>query len=160
MALIECPECRKMISEQASICPNCGFKLSKYRTKKHIKDSIGTLKKKRIHTRKQALKSFFDVGIESILDKIHDIPIVGGFLWWLILMTLTLIAGIVVFGIPALIVYALFQVNMLLGCIVFDIFMIALQYFIWYKDRRWKFWFFSIFIIVATIAIVYTINNI
>lgn len=29
MALIICPECKKEISDQASVCPNCGFPLSK-----------------------------------------------------------------------------------------------------------------------------------
>lgn len=28
MALITCPECKKKISEHASICPNCGYKLT------------------------------------------------------------------------------------------------------------------------------------
>lgn len=27
MALLECPECKKSISEDARICPHCGFKL-------------------------------------------------------------------------------------------------------------------------------------
>ena len=29
MVLINCPECQKQISEQANICPNCGYVLAK-----------------------------------------------------------------------------------------------------------------------------------
>lgn len=31
MALINCPECRKSISDSAELCPNCGIKLTKER---------------------------------------------------------------------------------------------------------------------------------
>ena len=30
MALIVCPECKKEISNQADICPNCGYKIATY----------------------------------------------------------------------------------------------------------------------------------
>lgn len=30
MALIYCPECKKEISDKASVCPNCGFPISDY----------------------------------------------------------------------------------------------------------------------------------
>lgn len=29
MALIECPECKKEISDTAKTCPNCGYELHK-----------------------------------------------------------------------------------------------------------------------------------
>lgn len=35
MALIECPECGKEISEYADSCPNCGFGVKKFITKKN-----------------------------------------------------------------------------------------------------------------------------
>jgi len=28
MALVNCPECKKEVSETANLCPNCGFKIS------------------------------------------------------------------------------------------------------------------------------------
>ncbi len=30
MALINCPECKKQVSEQAKTCPNCGFQIERY----------------------------------------------------------------------------------------------------------------------------------
>jgi hypothetical protein len=46
MALIDCPECGNQISEQASICPNCGFKIGKYKAKRRIENSAITIKQK------------------------------------------------------------------------------------------------------------------
>lgn len=34
MALIECPECKKEVSNQASNCPNCGYPLSEMKMRK------------------------------------------------------------------------------------------------------------------------------
>ena len=30
MALINCPECNREVSDKAEICPNCGFGVAKY----------------------------------------------------------------------------------------------------------------------------------
>lgn len=30
MAMIECPECRKLVSSKASMCPNCGFGIEEW----------------------------------------------------------------------------------------------------------------------------------
>jgi len=30
--LIECPECKKEVSDQAATCPNCGFRIQKVQT--------------------------------------------------------------------------------------------------------------------------------
>lgn len=38
MALISCPECKKEISDQASVCPNCGYEL-KNATKQTVCES-------------------------------------------------------------------------------------------------------------------------
>lgn len=41
MALIKCPECNHDVSEQAAICPNCGFGVNKYLEEQKMKqDSI------------------------------------------------------------------------------------------------------------------------
>ncbi len=39
MALIECPECNKQISETASSCPQCGYSFSKGETESILKES-------------------------------------------------------------------------------------------------------------------------
>jgi uncharacterized membrane protein YvbJ len=36
MALIECPECGKRISEKASACPNCGNPMRRYKSEPKI----------------------------------------------------------------------------------------------------------------------------
>lgn len=49
MALIQCPECQKEISDQAKFCPNCGYKLNamsvedKNKIKKIIFSIIGII---------------------------------------------------------------------------------------------------------------------
>lgn len=40
MALIECPECRKEISENAHACPNCGNPISESNTKQQPKVEV------------------------------------------------------------------------------------------------------------------------
>jgi large conductance mechanosensitive channel len=37
MALVECPDCKKSISELASDCPNCGYPLAEEEAKKKVK---------------------------------------------------------------------------------------------------------------------------
>lgn len=48
MALIICPECSKEISDQAKVCPHCGYKLPKQKKKKEKKEVSPRQKKKRI----------------------------------------------------------------------------------------------------------------
>jgi predicted amidophosphoribosyltransferase len=36
MALIECPECKKEISDHASSCPHCGYELKPQRVEKTV----------------------------------------------------------------------------------------------------------------------------
>jgi len=36
MALINCPECQKEVSDQAASCPNCGFSISKKKARKGL----------------------------------------------------------------------------------------------------------------------------
>lgn len=40
MALIECPECKKMISDTASSCPNCGYLFPKQKSKTFLKNIV------------------------------------------------------------------------------------------------------------------------
>ncbi len=42
MALINCPECGKQISDQAKTCPNCGFKIKRKMTKEEKKKVLKT----------------------------------------------------------------------------------------------------------------------
>ena len=42
MALINCPECGKKISDQAKTCPNCGFKIKRKKTKEEKKKVMKT----------------------------------------------------------------------------------------------------------------------
>ena len=37
MALINCPECKKLISNKAKMCPQCGYDVSKYNKKVWIR---------------------------------------------------------------------------------------------------------------------------
>lgn len=41
MALIECPECGKDVSDTAKVCPNCGFSLKKGKSQEGIKKNAG-----------------------------------------------------------------------------------------------------------------------
>lgn len=48
MALIECPECKKMISETAETCPECGYVFSIYQKETNLKNRIFDNVSKRI----------------------------------------------------------------------------------------------------------------
>lgn len=144
MALTECPECGKLISEQASICPNCGFRLLRYKAKKTYQKIFNL----------QHIKS----QIESTSDKIYDIPVIGSLLWGISVAIIALLSCIMVYGVPMFIIFTLFTDNAVLGCIAFDVFLIAINYFVWYKDRKWKFWFSSVLTIVLTISLAYIVN--
>ena len=37
MALVECPECKKQVSDTAKVCPSCGYKLDAEKVKKRNK---------------------------------------------------------------------------------------------------------------------------
>ena len=37
MALVECPECKKQVSDTAKVCPSCGYKLDAEKIKKRNK---------------------------------------------------------------------------------------------------------------------------
>ena len=43
MALINCPECSKQISDKAGICPQCGFPIKESTVKKNINQAISTI---------------------------------------------------------------------------------------------------------------------
>lgn len=58
MALIPCPECDKKISEQAHICPKCGFPYGEYRDKIAFQKAI---------SRKH--KGVLDSDVKSIFSK-------------------------------------------------------------------------------------------
>ncbi len=45
MALIKCKKCKKKISENASICPNCGYEIKKEQRKKYIEKLINKINK-------------------------------------------------------------------------------------------------------------------
>lgn len=40
MALVECPECKKEVSDQSTLCVNCGYPLNKEEKKDSIKESF------------------------------------------------------------------------------------------------------------------------
>ena len=46
MALINCPECKKQVSNSALFCPHCGFPLEK--TEKHVNSQVKKPNKKNI----------------------------------------------------------------------------------------------------------------
>lgn len=48
MALIECPECKKMISDTASSCPNCGYLFPKQKSETFLKNIISYSTQNRI----------------------------------------------------------------------------------------------------------------
>ncbi len=68
MALINCPECKKEISSEAKLCPNCAYNIKKYvkgleKSSKKIKVENDVQGDKVIHKKK---KSFF-IGVSGII---------------------------------------------------------------------------------------------
>ena len=56
MALIDCPECKKQVSDQAKSCPNCGFQVASYyyqKTKEEKKKEQQELLNKKIAEREK-----------------------------------------------------------------------------------------------------------
>jgi uncharacterized Zn finger protein (UPF0148 family) len=51
MALIKCPECEKKVSDQAIMCPHCGFGVAK-----HVKEQTAKLEKKPADINPELLK--------------------------------------------------------------------------------------------------------
>lgn len=43
MALINCPQCGKEISDKASFCPQCGFELTNANSEKNEDDNLKVL---------------------------------------------------------------------------------------------------------------------
>jgi hypothetical protein len=160
MALIECPECGKHISEQASICPNCGFKVSKYRAKKVCKNSIDKLKEKRIHLSKQSFKKLFN--INYMMFKINNLPLVLRFVCKLLFGLFVSILSLLALAIFLAVIIAIFyvielimEINVTLGFVALGILLLVANYFVWYKDRRLKFWCISIVIALSISTLIW-----
>ena len=47
MALIQCPECEKTISDRAKICPNCGFPINEFLEEKRMQEEENNLLKRK-----------------------------------------------------------------------------------------------------------------
>ncbi|MBQ6257295.1 MAG: zinc ribbon domain-containing protein [Clostridia bacterium] len=46
MALINCPECGKKVSDQAVACPDCGYPIAKANTKGTVLIKIGNVRER------------------------------------------------------------------------------------------------------------------
>lgn len=74
MALVNCPECNKQVSDQANTCPNCGFQIAKYyyeKAKEEKQKEQQEIINKRIEQRKkqneERIKKFKENKLKYIL---------------------------------------------------------------------------------------------
>jgi hypothetical protein len=83
--LIECPECRNSVSDQAATCPHCGVAIAGRVVKKPVQAG------KPFRQWKTAFGLLFLVGILWPLFRAPDVPrepgailMIGGFVGWLV----------------------------------------------------------------------------
>lgn len=93
--LIKCPDCKRKVSDTATTCPHCGFNVNAYINSMPIlqtKNVDSTQKKGTKIPIKNRVKYIlsFSWG-DNLFDKISRVPIIGGFLASLFLLTVTLV---------------------------------------------------------------------
>lgn len=77
MALINCPECGKEVSDTAKSCPHCGYELKKSETKEFLDDAAATMRHSyRIGTYSSIIVSIFFliIGILFICARYFPTP--------------------------------------------------------------------------------------
>ena len=99
MALINCPECSREISDKADVCPNCGFPIADYVEKIKAEQSKADAieaEKKRYEKQKELLKQHNTSQEQQNSDSNHDFSNKGIYVTILVIVVFTIIYGIVV----------------------------------------------------------------
>ncbi len=144
MPLINCPECKKEVSDSATACPYCGFPVKK--TFSHNK--IVNFFKKTGTATSQKIKSNIVMN-----DKLKD------FLF-LLLIILGGIVGFVVVGAILVLLLALAHTYEIVGIILFIILLVGSPIVAYFESYVWgsknsrmrKWWYFPLSLIVSIIG--------
>lgn len=95
MALIKCPECNRDVSENAEICPNCGFSIKEYQKSKEKAKEIKLAKERLIA---EMNKKLDEIDSLPLPDKPTYFGIIKSDNNWLIFISLfTFILSLIIF---------------------------------------------------------------
>lgn len=155
MSLIRCPECKRKISDKATICPSCGFPQTEVVTPSapniwaKLRERI-----KNINVKKTFKNIISFEWMNRLFDKVSEIPIIGGFLSFLFISCTSLL----IFGsVLALIVWfisLLIEIEFYFGVCVAWILFGIFTYLLGFKWDGTKalFWMYIIFTIIGVIV--------
>lgn len=141
MAIIECPECRNKVSDQATTCPHCGFNIKKYT--KGLSSNKRTNKKTKSDSKLTKMDNI-ELLIEDFFDNVGAIPIIGKCLRLLLIVLFILLFCITIIGIFAAAFLALNELSPDLCMIAILLLGLVISYFAsykWGKRKKWYFWF-------------------
>ncbi len=148
MALIKCPECKKKISNTAEKCPHCGFDVQRYL--ESARDNKGVAKPKINNSLEQSIKKLISFEwVDTFLDALIDIPIIGGLLYFLVLFIpgCAIVVGLVILFLW--IMELLTETSPTLAMMIMLIGANVISFFASYRWGKRKPWFFWVGLIIS-----------
>lgn len=147
--IIKCPECKGKVSNTATICPHCGFNVKDYIDSAPITTSTKTTQKEdaKIPLKKHIKYILSFRWMDKLHDKLSSIPIIGGLLALLfVITTVMLICGVIVLVIAS-VIFSIYGLNPALALVIIIIGANVIAWFSSYKWGRHKFYFWLCLIV-------------